>query len=215
MALSSTQVYIASALIMGVGFGLIYLILRGKASRRPEGAIEWVSMGLSVLAIFSAGGLMTMAFLTDAGIDIAGDQRVSGKPAPDLRFRLVESDEEAELKDYAGKVVLLNLWATWCPPCLEEMPELNRFQEAYQDQGVVVLTISDEARQHLLEFEREMPLETVSGYLPGNYDWPAPYDRVMGARPTSFVIDRQGIIRSTWPGPRDFEGFVQAVQPYL
>ncbi len=46
------------------------------------------------------------------------------------------------LSDYAGKVVLLNAWATWCPPCKAEMPDLNAYYHAHQDEGFVILAIN-------------------------------------------------------------------------
>lgn len=179
--------------------------MRAGPSRRPESALEYTGAGLSALAIVFGVGLGALMLLRDAGVNVTGEERVLGQAAPSLRFRMVDTDEEADLRSYAGKVVLLNLWATWCPPCLTEMPELDRLQEAYRLEGLVVLTISDEPRETLLDFERGSPLQTVSGYLPDAYDWPPPYDRVRTARPTTFVIDRQGIIRSTWPGARDFD----------
>lgn len=174
-------------------------------------------MVLSVLLLFGAGGFTMLGLSTFTQADfLAQDRSVIGNPAPELRFRMVDSNEKRSLSDFKGKVVLLNLWATWCPPCLEELPELNRLQEMYGSKGLVVVTISDERRARIQQFEREeVALETVSGYLPDAWPWPVPYDRVEQSRPTSFVIDRSGIIRKTWPGAQDFEYFAQAVSPYL
>ena len=51
------------------------------------------------------------------------------------------------LADDRGKVIVLNLWATWCPPCREEMPTLERLQERYGKEGVVVIAVSDESTE--------------------------------------------------------------------
>ena len=148
----------------------------------------------------------------------SGDENESliGRPAPPLHFRLVNSNEKRVLSDYKGKVVLLNLWATWCPPCLDELPQLNRLQDAYRSEGLAVVTISDERRATIQRFEREqLPLKTVSGYLPDSLEWPFPYNGVLQSRPMSFVIDRQGVIRNSWPGAKNFAFFEQAVWRYI
>ncbi len=53
--------------------------------------------------------------------------------------------QKLRLADYQGKVVLLNFWATWCPPCREEMPAMERLYQRYKDRGVVVLAVSVDA----------------------------------------------------------------------
>ena len=215
--LSPTMMYVASALMVGVGLGFIYLIVGARASRRPEGAVEWTAVVLSGLVVLTALGLGLQTYASRAGVTLGSEsKRVVGKPAPTFRFRTVEGNVEKTLDDYAGKVVLLNLWATWCPPCLDEIPELNRFQQKYAD-DVAVVAVSDEPRQTIRDFEENtLDLNTaVSGYLPDAYPMPPPYDRVKGSRPTTFVIDRQGVIRDVWGGASDFEHFEEAVQPYL
>lgn len=209
--------YVLSALLIGGGIGMIALILRGRPSGRPQGAVEWTVLVLSLVLVFLAAGFVTLSLTNDGGPSFGAERKtVVGEPAPPLHFRLVENDEEKRLSDYRGKVVLLNLWATWCPPCLDELPELNRLQEAYGWDGLVVVTISDERRETIQRFEREeLPLKTVSGYLPPDREWPAPYDRVLDSRPMSFVIDRDGRIQTLWRGAADFPVFQQAVTPYL
>lgn len=210
------MIYGISALLIGAGIGGMYLLLRGGSSRPPRGALAWSGVMLSLLVVLFGGGLSLMAFTGALRASGAEEQAVIGRPAPPLTFRLVASNEKRALSDYEGKVVLLNLWATWCPPCLDELPQLNRLQETYGPEGLVVVTISDERRATIQRFEREqLPLKTVSGYLPDSLKWPFPYDRVLQSRPTSFVIDRQGIIRNTWPGAKNFAFFERAVWPYL
>lgn len=215
--LSLTGMYVWAALLIAGGLGMIYLILRGGRSGRPRGPIEWTVLIISLLGVFIGAGFVTLT-LTGDGVPSLGAERktVVGEPAPALRFRLVESDQKKRLSDYRGKVVVLNLWATWCPPCLDELPELNRLQERYGPDGLVVVTISDERRETIQRFERdEVELKTVSGYMPPEREWPSPYDRVLDSRPMSFVIDREGRIQNFWRGAADFLVFQRAVAPHL
>lgn len=213
MTISPLHAYVFAAVLL-TSSGLA---LWSAWRRRPMAAFDRLTAGLAVTGILTAGGLGWLAYNWQHGVTFGEERRpVLNRPAPELAFRRVDDDREARLSDYRGKVVLLNLWATWCPPCLEELPELNRFQETYAEEGVVVLTVSDERRETILPFEREeMDLRTISGYLPPGRTWPYPYDRVTDSRPTTFVIDREGIIRDTWPGAESFDAFERAVLRYL
>ncbi len=213
---STTTLFVISAAMLLAGGGIIYWILR-KQSSQNRGALTWMGMSLSILLLLVGAGMSMVALTTQVNISsLSVDRSTLGKPAPELRFRLVSSDEPKQLSDYRGKVVVLNLWATWCRPCLEELEDLNHLQENYGNDGVVVVAISDEPRSSIQTFERnQVNIQVVSAYLPDDYGWPSPYDRVKSSRPTSFIIDRQGIIRHTWPGAKDYDYFSQAVQPYL
>src|SRR5438874_13814823 len=63
-----------------------------------------------------------------------------GAPAPD--FTIQDSERSVTLSQLRGKIVVLNFWATWCPPCIEEMPSLVQMQKQLQDKGVAVLAVS-------------------------------------------------------------------------
>ena len=75
-----------------------------------------------------------------------------GDEAPDFSLRH-DDGQVVALADFRGKIVVVNFWATWCPPCIEEMPSLNRLSEKYADRGVAVVAISvDEDREAYREF---------------------------------------------------------------
>jgi len=83
-------------------------------------------------------------------------------PAPSLSSEALYSttfpDSEGNmqaLEQWRGKILIINFWATWCPPCREEMPELSRFHEHYQDKGVVVLGIATEDVAKIREFAKK------------------------------------------------------------
>ena len=108
-------------------------------------------------------------------------------------------DFERVLDFHRGKVILVNLWATWCIPCVQELPDLNLLQERYRDRGLEVLAVSFDEADTLEEkvrpfFAKRAP-ELVS-YLQSEddqYDFVAVLsDEWFGALPTTFILDRQG-----------------------
>ena len=109
------------------------------------------------------------------------------------------------LADLRGKVVFLNLWATWCEPCKEEMPAMERLWQRYKGQGLVVVALSMDSSG----------AKVVKPYIEqGKYTYPVGLDPKMetaslyGARsvPSTFIIGRSGAIRAIALGPREWDG---------
>ncbi|NJN16825.1 MAG: TlpA family protein disulfide reductase [Oscillochloris sp.] len=121
-----------------------------------------------------------------------------GRPAPP--FNLETSDgAPVNLVDLRGRVVMVNIWATWCPPCRAEMPMIEAAFREYRDEGFVVLAVN----------LRE-DATTVAAYMQqSDLTFPAllDHDGAVGAAyranvvPSSFFIDRQGIVRAVYRGP--------------
>jgi cytochrome c biogenesis protein CcmG/thiol:disulfide interchange protein DsbE len=132
-----------------------------------------------------------------------------GRPAGDLAFRQVADGAPRRLQDFRGQVVVVNLWATWCPPCRAEMPDLNRLQREYRDRGLAVVTVSDEPRETIQGFAEKQPFSTTNVFAEslGWLDVPG--------RPLSVVLDREGTVREMIIGSRDYETFEAMVRPYL
>ena len=123
-----------------------------------------------------------------------------GNAAP--AFTIQDSDRKVSLSDYRGKVVLLNFWATWCPPCIAEMPSLIELQKKLKDKDVVILGVSidaDEAAYHKFLKEYGVNFVTVrdedkkTPTLYGTFGWPETY-----------VIDRQGVVRRKFIGAAEW-----------
>ena len=123
-----------------------------------------------------------------------------GSNAPD--FTLQDSDHKVTLSQFHGQVVVLNFWATWCPPCIEETPSLVRMQTRLKDKGVVVLAVSidaDDAAYHKFLKDYSVNMVTVrdeakkASSLYGTFGWPE-----------SYVIDRNGVIRRKFIGAVDW-----------
>jgi thiol-disulfide isomerase/thioredoxin len=127
------------------------------------------------------------------------------KPAPALSF-LDAAGNEVSLEDFRGKVVILNLWATWCAPCRKEMPGLDRLQAALGEDGLVVLPLSlDRGEIGQIEaFYDEVGLTTLAIWR----DPKAAAGRALGAYglPTTLVLDRDGREVGRLLGPAEWDG---------
>jgi peroxiredoxin len=108
-----------------------------------------------------------------------------------------------KLADHRGKVVFLNFWATWCPPCREEMPAMERLYQRYRDQGLSVIAISVDADAVAVPpFVKKNGLTFPIGLDPKM----ALADRYgVRALPSSFLIDRQGALAALAIGPRAWD----------
>jgi thiol-disulfide isomerase/thioredoxin len=126
------------------------------------------------------------------------------KPAPALDF-LDGQGNTVSLDDFRGKVVVLNLWATWCAPCRHEMPSLDRLQAALGGDGLAVVPLSlDRGEVSQIEaFYAEVGLPTLAIY----HDPKAAAGRAFGAYglPTTIVIDREGREIGRLLGPAEWD----------
>jgi peroxiredoxin len=122
------------------------------------------------------------------------------------------SGKTERLEDHRGQVVLVNIWATWCVPCREEMPKLDRLYRDHQQQGLMVFGLSDERvdvqQKFLQHVPVSYPLLTLNGKVPDIYQDIARY-------PAMFLIDRRGRLQPA-PGPdQPFEKVEAAVDALL
>jgi peroxiredoxin len=119
--------------------------------------------------------------------------------APDFALETADG-ETIRLSELRGRPVVMNVWASWCPPCREEMPALERVYQAYQQQGAVVLgvnsTIQDQ-RQDALAFTAGQGLT-----FPILFDADGEVTKLYGVRalPTTYFIDAQGVIQEVIAG---------------
>jgi cytochrome c biogenesis protein CcmG/thiol:disulfide interchange protein DsbE len=111
-------------------------------------------------------------------------------------------------------VVLVNLWATWCPPCKEEMPTLQSFYNKYKDRGFVVIAINDgDPTEDVLQFVQEYQL-TFPVWLDPTYVATEQAFKTLNL-PSSFVIDREGTIQLRWVGGISRRMLDQYVTPLI
>jgi cytochrome c biogenesis protein CcmG, thiol:disulfide interchange protein DsbE len=122
----------------------------------------------------------------------------TGKVAPD--FTVSDGTTTVHLASYRGKVVLLNFWASWCAPCLEELPSLLQLHHQMPSLVIVGVSIDDDPTayssflvQHHVDFITVRDADQSAPELYHTDMWPETY-----------VIDRKGIIRSKFVGPQDW-----------
>ena len=211
-----------SVLMIGVGCGFLYFLLRNNDGYRPKDMVESISAVLSVLLIVSATGLLVLATATSDRVEVTVQEQISAMqdikmevPAGNFDFSSLEGGQKKSLSDYEGKVVVLNFWATWCIPCLTEIPDLNELSSRLKDEGLVVISISDETPDHLNEFEKMLPMDTESMLVPMGIQLPAPFTGALLVRPTTYIIDREGIVRRYLLGSRSLEFFEETVEALL
>ncbi|MDX1741490.1 MAG: TlpA disulfide reductase family protein [Rhodothermales bacterium] len=223
--ISTTMIYAMAIAMIVVAGGLLYALLARNENRRPLGAIQWVGTVVAGLAIVSGIWLVVMTAQVDGSVAtpsrgaIASPDQIEDMdllaPAEDFDFKLVATGETQSLSDLKGKVIVLNLWATWCAPCLYEIPDLNRIHRDYADSGVVVLSVSDELPDELRAFGNTRPLETISAFVDPSARLPQTVRAGLEIRPTSYVIDREGMLRKYVLGARSYSYFRRAISPYL
>jgi thiol-disulfide isomerase/thioredoxin len=203
--------WLGLALLVAALAGMVRL---GRGHRRglPPGWAGRAGM-LALLLVAGASGFFLYAVTGPLDSLLDGVRRfhhVLGEEVPDLELRRVADDTELHLHELRGDVTLVNLWATWCPPCVHELPELDRLQETYRERGLTVVTLSQEERQKLLDFAAENAYGMTNVYA-ADVGW---LD-VGPSRPISVVLDRRGALREFTVGARDYAGFESMVRPYL
>jgi cytochrome c biogenesis protein CcmG, thiol:disulfide interchange protein DsbE len=153
-------------------------------------------------------GFIWLTRVTPEGVDVAPRQARAAStadraplpdhPAPDFAL-LTVGGETVQLSALKGQVVLINVWATWCPPCRAEMPAIEAVSKQYQDEGFVVLAVNmQEDGPTVAAFMDEHRL-TFPALLDSDGSVSATYQaRVL---PSSFFVDRKGVIRAVYRGP--------------
>jgi cytochrome c biogenesis protein CcmG, thiol:disulfide interchange protein DsbE len=129
-----------------------------------------------------------------------GEPSLRGSPEHD--FALTLDGKPAHLSDLRGRVVLLNFWATWCPPCVDEAPSLNQLQSRIQPMGGMVLGVSVDEDQTAYENFRKTYNLTFPTYRDPSRKIPLSYGTTM--YPDTYVIDRHGRIDRKIVGPQDW-----------
>jgi cytochrome c biogenesis protein CcmG/thiol:disulfide interchange protein DsbE len=170
-------------------------------NRRKASPLPLVIAGVGLILL----GVAAFALLPKAAASLeAQTDQISSIPievnynAPELSLTDI-AGTPASLADYRGQVVLVNLWATWCPPCKKEMPTLQAYYETYRADGFAVIAINDgDPAGDVVQFAKDYQL-TFPVWLDPKYVATEKAFKSMSL-PSSYVIDRAGVIRLQWVG---------------
>ena len=165
---------------------------------KPIKPIPLLLLGLGLILIAAS----VFLFKRDAGAqtipsDLSAVPAKANFPAPEVTLTDTRGESHS-LRDYRGQVVLVNLWATWCPPCKAEMPTLVAYHNEHTADGFTVIAVeagdpADTVSPFVESFKMTFPVwldpdgESLKGF--GN-----------GSLPNSYVIDRTGTVRYAWTG---------------
>ena len=134
------------------------------------------------------------------------------QPAPELTLSDLDG-KEVSLSDFRGQVVLLNNWATWCPPCRLEMPEFQAYYDKYKDEGFEVLAVeAGQPEEEVRAFVEEQGLGFIILLDPENQSL---VTFQHSSLPNSFVIDRRGHLRLAWLGAINGPTLEKYITPLL
>lgn len=161
-----------------------------------------------------------LALLAIAGVvyAITLSKRMTGLKEGDRApsFTLPSRQEGISLEQFRGKVVLLNFWATWCPPCVGEMPSLDRLRKRLEGRGLEVLAVSvdEEGWKEIDRFLSKMPIG-IRILLDPRGDVPILYGTTV--LPETFLINQDGVIVKRYTGPQDWddEKLVAEIEKFL
>ena len=170
--------------------------------------IGWALVASAGVWVLAAAGRPPV--LKPTGAEAQGS--AGRKPAPD--FRLIELDGKSiQLSGLKGKVVLLDFWATWCPPCQAEIPHFVALYAAYREKGLEIVGVSlDDGPEVVRSFVKQKGIPYPVGL--GSQSLAQLYGGIRGI-PTTFLIDKQGRIAKMYVGYQDKSVFESQIKTLL
>ena len=169
--------------------------------------------GLSLGSLALLGAVLVVALALGLQLSRRNAARPTSGAAPDFALALFDGTE-FRLSDYRGQVVLINFWASWCPPCREEAPELQALYQDYRAAGFTVLGVNmlESSRRKALDFMAEFGIsypngEDIGERLTNMYRVEAP--------PESFLIDGDGHVRRFFIGSIQYDNVSGSVEALL
>jgi cytochrome c biogenesis protein CcmG, thiol:disulfide interchange protein DsbE len=147
------------------------------------------------------------------GLSLMSQVQALSKVAPTLPFKILGETSSKTLENYRGKVVLVNFWATWCPPCQAEIPHLSKLQSEFGKMNFQILGFSVDAssadiNEYLSQNKLSYPVAIANAKLQAAFGG-------ISSIPAAFIIDRNGKIVAHWIGYRGYADLRSAILKYL
>lgn len=193
------------------GYTLQQARKRSILNRTLRKSIPILLLGLGLSLIIAA--VIRIAQNTSPQTDLSAVPVKVNYAAPQLDLTDTTGNP-VSLASYRGQVVLVNLWATWCPPCKAEMPAFESFYRKYMDEGFVIVAINDgDPTPDVLQFVEDYKL-TFPIWLDPTYIATEQAFKTLNL-PSSFVIDREGTIVLSWVGGTNLKTLEKYVTPVI
>ncbi len=170
---------------------------------------------ISLVLMVAASGFLLMSVSTSTALTSETRATADGKKAPD--FTLTTTDGKSlKLSDYKGKGVIINFWATWCPPCRAEIPDMVELQKEYESKGFsfIGIAVGDEeekVKAFVVAQKMNYPVAMGTRELAMSYGKFTEEGMIRGI-PTSFIINGKGEIVGYFVGARDKATFAEAIK---
>jgi thiol-disulfide isomerase/thioredoxin len=185
-----------------------YLIRKRSA---VQNSIKWALRTLIFILNILVGTILFMINfpLKPMVNSLAKVQRNIGHHLDDFTFTSLSDKKHHSLAEYKGKLVVVNFWATYCGPCLEEFPELIKLEKAYSGR-IEVIVLSDEDPKQILRIVQKLNVPSGIGFY-SNEKWM----NLESFRPVTVILDTEGIIREYKFGRNSYSEFKNMVDRYL
>jgi thiol-disulfide isomerase/thioredoxin len=181
------------------------------------GAVMWVAGRPSRWWkwLVHAGAVGVIAVSVAALWFFAGVERALDHRLTTLEFTEYGSTTPHRLADYRGKVVLVNYWATWCPPCRAELPDINRVVDAYRGRNVVFLALTDEDAGVIRKFTEKYPIRATVARFTSDKPSGGLAAFVYQGRPTTMILDATGRVSRRMIGMQTYQRLNEAIRAAL
>lgn len=188
----------------------LFTLIRSMIRRKyilPVNRKEW---GAITGDIFTIGASIFLLFILNKNYQepMEAVMKFKGKELPAFQFYNTRTGREESLENYKDKIVVLNIWATWCPPCRREMPDLDKLYADKKNQGVEVIAISDEDPDTIKKFLEKYPYRFNTSWFTNTNE----LINSIQTRPVSILIDK-GQVKDIVIGSRGygfFSGWVKS-----
>lgn len=168
----------------------------------------------TLLTIFFAVAALMAGVLAQQALHPEVESTEATKPL-DFSFPDV-SDKPQAISQWRGKVLVINFWATWCPPCLAEIPEFIRLQSEYQARGLQFIGVAIEDKQEVLDYLKSIPINypiLIAG--DAGIGLSRQLGNIIDAVPFTVVVDQAGAIVYRQPGELSSEKLREVLMPLM